>query len=342
MKAVMYRGIGQIAVEEVEKPQISADQYLVKVLCSGLCGTDIKTYKQGHRMFTPPCVLGHEFCGQIVEAGENTDKSLVGKKIVCAPYIGCGKCESCTTGFEELCWEKIGTSGAFTEYLTVDADLAKRGMMVLEDDADIRQMTLSEPFACIFNSMGKSQVKEGQNCLIMGAGPMGLLHIEGLKIRGAKKIIVTEYNDQRGAVAAAMGATVINPSRVESTKNAIEEALDGESLHQIFVCVGLTSAVEEAMGLAGNGTTINVFGGLKTGSTITIDPNIIHYSEVKLVGTFGFSSTNFLEAAKFLAEKKVDLSHLITNVYPLAEADKAFEMAAHPSDDVVKVLIEMN
>lgn len=341
MKAVMYRGIGQIAVEEIEKPEINADQYLVKVLCSGLCGTDIKTYKQGHRMFTPPCVLGHEFCAEIVEAGENMDKSLIGKKIVCAPYIGCGKCESCQTGFEELCWEKIGTSGAFTEYLTVDAELAKRGMMVLADDADVRQMTLSEPFACIFNSMGKSQVKEGQNCLIMGAGPMGLLHIEGLKLKGAGKIIVTEYNDQRGAVAAAMGATVINPSKVESTKKAIEEILDGESLHQIFVCVGIPAVVEEAMGLANGGTTINVFGGLKAGATITIDPNIIHYSEVKLVGTFGFSSQNFLEAAQALAEGKVDLSHLITNVYPLAEADKAFEMAAHPSDDVVKVLIDM-
>ena len=341
MKAVMYRGIGQIAVEEVEKPQINADQYLVKVLCSGLCGTDVKTYKQGHRMFTPPCVLGHEFCGRIVEAGENMDQSLIGKKIVCAPYIGCGKCESCTTGYEELCWEKVGTDGAFTEYLTVDADLSERGMMVLEDDADVHQMTLSEPFACIFNSMGKSQVKAGQNCLVMGAGPMGLLHIEGLKIKGASKIIVTEYNDQRGAVAAAMGATVINPSKVESTKAAIEEILGGEKLHQIFVCVGIPAVVEEAMGLANEGTTINVFGGLKTGSTITIDPNIIHYSEVKMVGTFGFSSQNFLEAAKLLAEKKVDLSHLITNVYPLAEADKAFEMAAHPSDDVVKVLIEM-
>ena len=341
MKAVMYRGIGQIAVEEIEKPEINADQYLVKVLCCGLCGTDIKTYKQGHRMFTPPCVLGHEFCGEIVEAGENMDKSLVGKKIACAPYIGCGHCESCATGFEELCWEKIGTSGAFTEYLTVDADLAKRGMVVLADDADVRQMTLSEPFACIFNSMGKSQVKEGQNCLIMGAGPMGLLHIEGLKLKGAKKIIVTEYNDQRGAVAAAMGATVINPAKVESTKKAIEEILDGESLHQIFVCVGIPAVVEEAMGLAYGGTTINVFGGLKTGATITIDPNIIHYSEVKLVGTFGFSDDNYMTSAKMLASGQVDMSQMITHVFPLADADKAFELGAHPTDDVVKILIEM-
>ena len=102
MKAVMYRGIGQIAVEEIEKPVMSAKDYMVEVLYSGLCGTDIKTYKQGHRYFTPPCVLGHEFTGRIVDAGSEVDASLIGKKVVVAPYSGCGHCDMCTTGFEEL------------------------------------------------------------------------------------------------------------------------------------------------------------------------------------------------------------------------------------------------
>ena len=112
MKAVMYRGIGQIAVEEIEKPVMSAKDYMVEVLYSGLCGTDIKTYKQGHRYFTPPCVLGHEFTGRIVDAGSEVDASLIGKKVVVAPYSGCGHCAMCTTGFEELCttWPRPGTA----------------------------------------------------------------------------------------------------------------------------------------------------------------------------------------------------------------------------------------
>lgn len=341
MKAVMYRGIGQIAVEEVNKPTIKEDEYLVKVLASGLCGTDIKTYKQGHHMFTPPCVLGHEFCGRIVEAGAKMDASMVGRLVACAPYIGCGHCETCRSGHEELCYEKVGTDGAFTEYLVVGEQLAKGGMFVLDDDVDYRQMTLSEPFACILNSVTKSQVKVGHNCLVIGAGPMGLMHVAGLKLYGANQIIVTEYNDERGAVAAQMGATVINPSKVSDLKKAITEALGGSRLDQIFVCVGLTSVVEQAMELAGSGTTINIFGGLKSGSTITIDPNIIHYSEVRLVGTFGFSSENFMSSARMLASGKVDLSHLISHVFKLENADKAFELAANPTPDVIKVVIEM-
>ena len=343
MKAVMYRGIGQVAVEEIAKPEMTENDYLVEVLYSGLCGTDIKTFKQGHRMFTPPCVLGHEFSGRIIAAGANMDASLIGKKVAVAPYIGCGHCEMCLNGHEELCttWPKPYTEGAFTELLTVSADMAKGGMLVLDDDADEKIMTLAEPSACILNSMGKSQVKAGQNALVIGAGPMGLLHIEGLKMAGAKNILVSEFNETRGQIAASMGAKIINPGKTPDVKAAVKELLNGESLDQIFVCVGIPSVVEDAMLLADKGATINIFGGLKSGCTITIDPNIIHYSEVKLVGTFGFSSQNFLDSAKYIAEGKVDLSNLITHTFKLEDAAQAFDLGAHPTDDVVKIVIEM-
>ncbi len=345
MKAAVYRGIGQIAVEEIEKPIIKSNEYLVKVLYSGLCGTDIKTYKQGHRFFKSGDILGHEFCGEIVEAGADVDAALIGRKVAVAPYIGCGKCVMCKKGFQELCCgayeDRPGTAGAFTEYLTVDDRLARAGMLVLADDVDPRKMTLAEPFACILNSMGKSQVRKGQNALIVGAGPMGLLHIEGLKLCGVSKILVSEFSGKRGDIAARMGADVINPGRTPDVKAEIRKLLDGDTLDHIFVCVGISAVVEDALKLADNGTTINVFGGLKSGSTIAIDPNIIHYNEVKLVGTFGFSNDNFMTSAKMLASGQVDMSQIITHVFPLAETDKAFELGAHPTGDVVKILIEM-
>ena len=344
MKAVMYRGIGQVAVEEIEKPVMNADDYLVKVEYAGLCGTDIKTYKQGHRFFTPPCVLGHEFAGEIVAAGPEVDASLVGKKVVVAPYSGCGHCAMCTTGFEELCttWPRPGTAGAFTEYLTVSKALSEAAMLVLDDNVDVKVASLAEPFACILNSMGKSNVKPGQTALVIGAGPMGLLHIEGLKMAGAKHIIVSEFSETRGELAASMGATVINPGKTPDVKAEIKKILNGEKLDQVFVCVGIPSVVEDAMLLVDKGGTVNIFGGLKNGSTITIDPNIIHYSEVTLVGTFGFSSKNFMDAARGIAEGKVDLSKLVTHEFALEDADKAFELGAHPTDDVVKIVVKMS
>ena len=343
MKAVMYRGIGQIAVEEIAKPEMKADDYLVEVLYAGLCGTDIKTYKQGHRYFTPPCVLGHEFTGRIVAAGPEVDASLVGKKVVVAPYSGCGHCEMCESGFEELCtsWPRPGTEGAFTEFLTVSKALSEAAMLVMEDDMDEKVMSLAEPFACILNSMGKSQVKPGQTALVIGAGPMSLLHIEGLKLAGVKEILVSEFNETRGKIAESMGAKVINPGKTPDVKAEIKKLLGGKKLDQIFVCVGIPAVVEDAMKLIDKGGTVNIFGGLISGCTITIDPNIIHYSEVSVVGTFGFSSKNFMDAARSIAEGKVDLSNLVTHEFALEDADKAFELGAHPTDDVVKIVVKM-
>ena len=288
-------------------------------------------------------MLGHEFTGRIVDAGPEVDASLIGKKVVVAPYSGCGHCAMCTNGFEELCttWPRPGTEGSFTEYLTVSKALSEAAMLVLEDDMDEKVMTLAEPFACILNSMGKSKVKPGQNALVIGAGPMGLLHIEGLKMSGAKNIVVSEFNETRGKIAESMGAKVINPGKTPDVKAEIKKLLNGENLDQVFVCVGIPSVVEDAMLLVDKGGTINIFGGLKSGCTITIDPNIIHYSEVTMVGTFGFSSRNFMDAARSIAEGKVDLSKLVTHEFALEEADKAFELGAHPTDDVVKIVVKM-
>lgn len=338
MLAAVYKGIGSIDIEEVDRPEIHDDEYLVEVLCSGLCGTDIKTYKQGHRMFTPPCVLGHEFCGTIVAAGKDVDASLVGKKMTCAPYVGCGHCDNCRNGLEELCVNKIGTDGAFTQYLVVSKELANKGMFVFDDEMDIHEMTMAEPFACILNSIRKSNVKMGQNVLIMGGGPMGLIHVAALKHMGANKIIVSEFNPKRRDVAVSMGADVINPSE-ENVNEAIQKLTNGAGVDHIIVCVGLPEVVEEAMNYTKNGTVINIFGGLKSGSTITIDPNIIHYNAVSIVGSFGFTSNDFKMAAQLLASKKVSLAKMITNVYALKDVKDAFANATNP--EVIKSLVEM-
>ena len=214
-------------------------------------------------------------------------------------------------------------------------------MLVLEEDADLKLMTLAEPLGCILNSMDKSQVQPGQKVLVIGAGPMGLLHIEGLKQRGITDILTLEYNEIRGAIAKKMGAAVINPNHTPDAKREIRRLLNGGRLDQIFACVGIPSVVEDAIGLADKGSTVNIFGGLKSGSTVTNDPNIIHYSEVKLVGTFGFNRRNFLEAARMIASGTVDLSDLITDVFPLEEAATAFALGAHPAEDTVKILLQM-
>ncbi len=342
MLAAVYHGPGILKLEQTPKPALPSDGYLVRVLYSGLCGTDIKTYKQGHRMFTPPCVLGHEFCGQIEAAGANADATLIGKAVVCAPYVNCGECEMCANGYAELCVNKSGTGGAFAEYVAIDGAVAAKGMVVVDaasgDSARLRQMALAEPLACILNSVEKSGVKAGQNVLVMGAGPMGLIHVAALKSMGMKRIIVTDFNEHRGQIAADLGADFVNPANV-AAKECIADKLGGELLHHIIVCVGLPQAVEEAFVYATVGTTVNIFGGLKSGSTITIDPNAIHYNYVKLTGSFGFTPSQFKASAALIGNGKIELSKILTHTFPLSDISEAF--AKSTDEQAVKIVIEI-
>lgn len=339
MKAAIYYGPGQISLKEIEKPVIREDEYLVQVISTGICGTDIKTYKQGHRMFTPPCVLGHEFSGTIVEAGKDVDQSLVGKKITCAPYVGCGYCYNCRKGLEELCFNKIGTSGAFTQFLVISKELADKGMWVLSDDADAAEMAMAEPLACILNSVRKSGVKYGQNALVIGAGPMGLIHVSVLKMMGVSSIIVSEMNENRRTIAEKMGAVSVDPVK-EDVSEFIKRTTSGAGVDHIFICVGVPAVVEEAMNYTSSGTVINIFGGLKSGSQITIDPNVIHYNAVSIVGSFGFTADDFKNAARLLENGQIRLSNMITHRYSINEITEAFKNSLNP--EVVKSIVLMN
>ena len=339
MKAAIYKGPGLIEIEDIKDPKMKKDEYLVKVVYSGLCGTDVKTYKQGHRYFKPPCILGHEFSGVIVDAGEDVDQSLIQSKITCAPYVPCNNCSECRDELYELCNYKDGiSSGTFTEYITIPKNVAEKGMVVLSNDCNMLELSLSEPVACVLNSVRKLNFKPGSNVLIMGAGSMGLIHAEILKKFGANKILVTDFNEKRLKVAQEIGACVANPQKTD-LKEWVKEQTKGEGLDYIVVAIGAPEAVEEAFNYANNGTIINIFGGLANGSRINIDPNIIHYNEVKLVGSFGFTPNDFRMAARLLQTQRISLGKIITAHIEIESIKKAFEMSLQ--QETIKVVISL-
>ncbi len=339
MKAAIYKGPELIEIEDIKDPKMKKDEYLVKVVYSGLCGTDVKTYKQGHRYFKPPCILGHEFSGIIVDAGEDVDQSLIQSKITCAPYVPCNNCSECRDELYELCNYKDGiSSGTFTEYITIPKNVAEKGMVILSNDCNMLELSLSEPVACVLNSVRKLNFKPGSNVLIMGAGSMGLIHAEILKKFGANKILVTDFNEKRLNVAQELGAYVANPKKTV-TKEWINEQTKGEGLDYIVVAIGAPEAVEEAFNYAGNGATVNIFGGLANGSRINIDPNIIHYNEVKLVGSFGFTPNDFRMAARLLQTQRISLGKIITDHIEIESLKKAFEMSLQ--QETIKVVISL-
>lgn len=339
MKAAIYNGPGLISVEDIEKPKYKDNEYLVRVIYSGLCGTDVKTYKQGHRFFTPPCILGHEFSGIIEAAGKDMDKGMINKKITCAPYVSCNSCNQCDKGLYELCINKDGiSSGTFAQYITIPAETVRKGMVVLNDHTEMKEISLSEPLACVLNSVNKMEFHAGDDVLIMGAGPMGLIHVEVLRKFGANRIFVSEYNEGRLKIAESLGAIPINPGK-QSVKDTILKETNGKGVEEIVVAIGIPKAVEEACEYAADGTVVNIFGGLANGSKITIDPNILHYHEVKLTGSFGFSPINFKTAARLIETGRISLKNIITHEFEIDDIETAFKKSI--SQEVVKAVIKL-
>lgn len=343
MKAVVYHGPGDLRVENVDDPVLEEGDVLLGVSYCGLCGTDVKTYKRGHHMFTPPCILGHEVVGRIVEiAGEPVKPDIaVGDMVAVAPYVPCYGCAYCRSGREELCTNKGFIEGAFAEYVRIPAEVVSKGTFHIPSEEDIKLACLAEPLACCVNAAQDSHVRLADTVMIIGAGPMGLLMLELCKAMGASKILVSEPNGFRRNKAAERGAVVIDPACSGTDVSAwAKEQTDGIGADVVFVCVGATEAVDAALGCVRKGGTVNIFGGLPSGSRLTVDPHILHYDEVILTGSFGFTPLQFHTALTMLTGGAIDAGSVITHEFDVDQAVEAFDMAS--SGESLKILLKVD
>ena len=329
MRAAVYHGPGDLVVEQILKPEAMPGGALLEVSYCGLCGTDIKTYRRGHHMFTPPCVLGHEVVGRIVEM-EDPHASVSVKEgdfVAVAPYVPCFVCPLCARGRHELCGHKDWIDGGFAEYVAVPAGVLAKGTFRVPDGLDLRVAALAEPLACCLNAVTDSGVHMGDTVLVIGAGPMGMMMLESCKAAGATRLLVSEPDELRRSQAQRRGAQTVDPGQTSAAAWA-NDLTGGAGADVVFVCVGAAEAVGEAMAAAGPGGTVNVFGGLSGGTTISVDAKRVHYDEVTLTGSFGFAPEHFRTALAMLASGRLNVEGIITHEFGLDDAASAFETAA--------------
>ncbi|MEA4884730.1 MAG: alcohol dehydrogenase catalytic domain-containing protein [Clostridia bacterium] len=341
MKAAVYHGPRDLRVESIDDPVLQPGDALLKVGFCGVCGTDVKTYLRGHHMFPPPCVLGHEVVGKIVEMKEplSTTDIRVGDVVAVAPYVPCYSCTLCSHDRHELCRHKDWIDGAFAEYVRAPAGVLQKGTCKVPPGMDPRVACLSEPLACCVNAVTDSRVSLGDTVLIIGSGPMGLLMLELCKAVGASRVLVSEPNEWRRSEAEQRGAIVASP--LDSDVPAwIRDHTDGEGADIVFICVGTADAVKVGMDSVRQGGLVNIFGGLPSGSELAIDSKRLHYDEVTLTGSFGFTPYHFRTALAMLASGGVHSSGLITHEYAINDARTALETAG--SGEGLKILLKVD
>ncbi len=335
MLAAVYHGPNDLRVEDVPVPEIGAGELLVKVLSASICGTDLRILHGNHRMYPVGTIRvpGHEVVGTIAEVGEGVTGYKLGQKVFCAPNTGCGHCQQCITGNNNLCanYDAIGVTsdGGFAEYVRIPANSVQQGNIILvSENVDPAVAALMEPFACVVRGQNALHIQAGETVLIIGAGPIGIMHMKLAKARGAGRVIVSEPIPDRAAQAKNMGADcVVNPT-TEDLSSVLHEQSGSRGADVIIVAAPVHAAQEATLSLAAIGGRINFFGGLpKDRPNITIDSNLIHYKELVITGTTACSTADCWQAAQIVNSGLVDLSAIVSQRFPLREAAAAFAAA---------------
>jgi L-iditol 2-dehydrogenase len=346
MLAAVYHGPEDLRVEEVPVPQIGPGELLLKVQDASICGTDLRILHGGHRKYPHGTlrIPGHEVVGRIAALGEGVTGYAVGQSVFIAPNMGCGHCRQCVAGKNNLCeqYDALGVTidGAFAEFVRIPAQAALQGnVMPIREGVDPGVAALIEPFACVLRGQNALNIRPGDVVLVIGAGPIGIMHTKLARLSGAARVLVSEPVEMRREQAGRMGADrTIDPSR-EDLAAVVAEESGGNGADVIIVAAPVHQAQEQALQLASIGGRINFFGGLpKDRPAIQFDSNLVHYKELIVTGTTACSTGDCRRAAEIVNSGKIDLSDLVSRRFPLSQAVQAFAAAADRSS--LKIVLE--
>ena len=338
----MYYSNNNVAIEEKPRPIIGPGELLVKVMASGICGTDVVEWYRRNRV---PLVLGHEIAGEVIETGKGVKKYKVGDRISASHHVPCNTCHYCLMDHHTVCDTLRKTNfdpGGFAEFLRIPAiNVEKKGVYLLPEEVSFEEATFVEPLACVLRSQKHSGYKKGQTVLIIGSGISGLLHIQLAKARSFGKIIATDINDYRLKIASRFGADLIINAK-ENVPEKVMEFNDNRLADLVILCTGAKPAIEQALKSVGRGGTILFFASTEEGVAFLLSINDFFWkNEVTLVSSYAANPKEHIEALELIRSKKVNVKDMITHRLGLAEIQKGFKLVSEAKESI-KVIIEPN
>jgi L-iditol 2-dehydrogenase len=338
MRVAMYYNNRDVRLEEMPKPQIDHGEILVKVIASGICGSDVMEW---YRVKRAPLVLGHEIAGDIVEVGSRVRRFKVGQRVFVSHHVPCMKCRYCLSGHESTCDTLRKTNffpGGFAEYVQVPEMNLENGVYVLPKELTYEDGSFIEPVACVVRGFRTIKFRPDSTVLVLGSGIAGLLNIKVAKAYGAGKIIATDISKYRLAAARRFDAdVVINAS--EDVPALVRKANGGRPADYVIVCAGATQAMAQAFKCVDRGGTILMFAPPMPGAEIPVPFGDLWKDEVTITSTYAGSPTDIKEAIELMRTRKIAVSDMITHRFGLADTGKGFELVAK-AEDSIKVIIE--
>lgn len=336
MKAGVLRSVNKVSYMTVADPVLQPGDMLLKVRAATICGTDIRILRgQKTAGIRYPSILGHEFSGEVVETGGHSQFSI-GQAVGVCPQFACGHCDYCVRGAENLCRNLIATGyevdGAFADYIRIPATGVLRGnVFALPEGMPFELAALAEPLACVMNGQSLAGLRMGDCVVILGAGPIGILHVKLARLSGARQIIVSEPNAHRRQAALDEGADMAVDPASEDLFQTVRGATGGLGADAAICAVGVPALANDAIRLVRHRGRISLFAGFPKGASAELDVNAIHYGELMVTGAFGLTRQHFSQALGLIASGRVKLGTLLTHRFGLADIETALQVAEQGS-----------
>lgn len=340
MKAAVFKGVEDLQVEDVPDPEAGPDDVVVAVKAVGVCGSDLHTYLHGS-FVQPGQIMGHEFAGEVVEAGDAVEGVAVGDRLTASPLVPCQDCPRCAEGRYNLCaaaWTQglaYGRPGAFAERIRIPNPVPGQNVFPLGDDISDEAGALVEPLAVAVHAVKLAAPVEGATCLVLGLGTIGLQVVQALKAHGAGRIIGVDLSALRLEAARTLGAEALDGA--EGPDAVLDGALaSGDEIDMVFECSGVPALATAALDRVRGGGTVVVLALFD--DPVTFNPTLLVQKEIRLQGSIAYTGEDFADAVAMVRDGKAQSEPLITHRESLDDISEAFGVQLE-KDRSIKVLV---
>jgi len=338
MRVAMYYNNQDVRLEELPLPKIGPGELLVKVMASGICGSDVMEW---YRKKKAPLVLGHEIAGEITDLGEGVTDYKAGDRVFVSHHVPCNTCHYCLRGHHTVC-ETLHTTnfdpGGFAEYIRVSGINTDRGVFILPDEVSFEEGAFVEPLACVLRGQRLAGMEPGGSVLVLGSGISGLLHILAARAMGAGRIIATDISEYRMKAALEAGAdTAISAS--EFTPELLAKINDNRLADLVIICTGALPAFKQALKSVDRGGTVLFFAPTDPDAELSVQVNEFWRNGIRLMPSYGNSPLDATIAIELIRSGRIPVKGLITHTLPLEGAAEGFKLVAEATESI-KVIIQ--
>lgn len=343
MRAAVFKDIGIMAVEEMPIPQCGDNGLLVKVYACGICGSDMRNFRNGLKDGAKNQIMGHEIAGEVVEVGKNVRRFAMGDRVALAPDVSCGHCWYCKRGLVNLCEDHrmLGTHfpGGYAQYIALPQDVLEHGFIEkIPEGMSYETAAFAETCAAVIACQERVDVSLGQTVVIIGDGPVGYVHCEVARARGAKVVMIGR-GKLKFAKRFAPDYTIHGDTPLEQKKSKVMEITDGIGADVVICALAPVYVQSEALAMVRKRGTVVIYGGApKTDDISSLSSNDIHYGEITVTGAFSYPATGLSDALSALKAEQICAEKYINAKVSLDDIVNGMEMVGNAQ--ALKVMID--